>query len=172
MTRSARRVLVCAYFALVSAAGCGSDDVDLTGVYRVDADVGSMPCGADQPVMTPPPYLKFEQQEIFGTKYFAMLECSDEAATNCSGGGLFGDSFAEPIDGGWRGVVSSASGTTSCYYSFLEQTAKVDGMKLVVESNEYSEMTADATNCTAEEAEKRGKTMPCTTHERIDATKL
>lgn len=170
MTRSALRVLYC----VLALGACDPDEVDLTGVYRVDSDVGSMPCGADQPLPMPPPYLKFESAEIFGAKYFQMLTCSDEAATNCSGGGLFGDSFAEPIDNGWRGSLSSASssGTMTCTLAFIEQTAIVDGMKIVVETNVYSEDTADTTNCTAEQADMRGKKMPCSEHEQIDATKL
>jgi hypothetical protein len=101
-----------------------------------------------------------------------MLTCSDEAGTNCSGGGLFGDSFPEPIDGGWRGILSSASGTTTCSLSFTEQTAILTGTKLVVDIATHGEDTSSTSSCTAEEAEKRGKAMPCTEHERIDATKL
>ena len=159
--------------AAVVLIACGEDEVDLTGVYRVDRDVASMPCGSDQPVMMPPPYLKFTKGEIFGSPYFAMEECADEAATNCSGGGLFGDSFAEPIDGGWRGILSSASGTTSCTLGYSISTAKLAGKALTVERTEHSEMTTGgADQCTAEEAERRGEDMPCTEHELIDATKL
>lgn len=159
--------------AAVALAACGSDEVDLAGVYRVDTQVGSSPCGADQPLPLRPPFLKLTKAEIFGAPYFAMETCMDEAATSCSGGGLFGDSFAEPIDGGWRGVISSASGTSTCLLAYTEQTALLSGVSLVVESNVYSEdATVSADGCTAEEAEKRGTTMPCTEHERIEATKL
>jgi hypothetical protein len=157
--------------AAVVLAACGTDEVDLTGIYRVDADVGSMPCGADTPVAMPPPYLKFAKGEIFGSEYFAMLTCSDEAGTNCTGGGLFGDSFPEPIDGGWRGVVTAASGTTTCFLTYIEQTAKLSGVKLVVDIATHGEEGSPSA-CTTEEADRRGKDMPCTEHERIDATQL
>jgi hypothetical protein len=159
--------------AVILLAACGPDEVDLTGMYRVDADVGSMPCGTDQPVMMPPPYLKFAKGEFLGAEYFAMLTCSDEAGTNCSGGGLFGDSFPEPIDGGWRGILSSASGTSTCVLAYTDQTA-ILGLngKLVVDVATHGEEASTSTSCTAEEAEKRGKAMPCLEHERIDATRL
>jgi len=159
------------FAALLVVAACGTDEIDLTGIYRVDADVGSMPCGADTPLAMPPPYLKFAKGEIFGAEYFAMLTCSDEAGTNCSGGGLFGDSFPEPIDGGWRGVISSASGTTTCSLLFIEQIAKLSDVALVVDIATHGEEGSPSA-CTAEEAERRGKDMPCIEHERIDATKL
>jgi hypothetical protein len=160
-------------FAVLLVAACGTDDVDLTGVYHVDADVSAMPCGADQPLPMPSPFLKFVKNDFIGTEYFSMERCSDMAATNCSGGGLFGDSFAEPIDGGWRGILSSASGTTTCLYAYTEMTAKLSNRALVVDSETHSEEAmVDASACTAEEAEKRGKKMPCTEHERIDATRL
>jgi hypothetical protein len=44
---------------VVLVAACGPDEVDLTGMYRVDTNVGSRPCGADQPLMMQPPYVKF-----------------------------------------------------------------------------------------------------------------
>ena len=163
------RLLVAAL--LLQLGACGEDDVDLTGVYRVDSDVGSAPCGSDQALPMPPPYLKFTKAEIFGAPYFAMETCSDEAATNCSGGGLFGDSFAEPIDGGWRGVLSAASGTTTCTLTYRISIAKLSGVKLTVEHTEHGEDTTTG-ECTAEQAEMRGEDMPCTEHEKIDATKL
>jgi len=156
----------------VLLAACGTDEVDLTGVYRVDADVGASPCGADQPLAMPPPFLKFAKEEFIGTEYYSMQTCSDQAATNCSGGGLFGDSFAEPIDGGWRGVVTASSGdTTMCILSYTNQTAKLTGTMLVVDSETHSEDTM-GTECSPEEAERRNTKMPCIDHERIDATRL
>ncbi|HEY5923843.1 MAG TPA: hypothetical protein VIV11_19315 [Kofleriaceae bacterium] len=156
---------------IVLLAACGPDEIDLTGIYRVDADVASMPCGADQPVAMPPPYLKFAKGAFLGAEYFSMLTCSDEAGTNCTGGGLFGDSFAEPIDGGWRGVIYSASGTMTCLLAYTEQTAILDGAHMVVDTTTYSEEDPTA-ECTAEEAERRNTQMPCTEHEQIDATRL
>jgi hypothetical protein len=161
----------CALAALVLLAAC-SDDVDLTGVYRVDTNVASSPCGADQPVMTPPAFLKFQKEAFITEEYFSMLTCTDAAGMDCTGGGLFGDSFPEPIDGGWRGVVYSAIGTApSCFLAYTEQTAKLSGVKLVVDISSYGEQVSDEALCTTDEAEKRGMKMPCTDHERLDATR-
>ncbi len=157
--------------ALALAAAC-SDDVDLTGVYRVDADVASSPCGTDQPIMMPPAYLRLAKDELLGNEYFSLQTCSDAAGTDCAGGGLFGTSFHEPIDGGWRGVMYSASGTTAtCDLSYTEHTAVLTSAMLVVDITTYSEQTSDVA-CTVDEAEARGTTMPCSDHERIDATRL
>jgi hypothetical protein len=161
-----------AFSILVLLAACGSDDVDLTGVYRVDTNVASSPCGADQAVMTPPAFLKFAKEEFLGAEYFSMQTCTDAAGADCTGGGLFGYSFPEPIDGGWRGVVTASSGTTTCLLSYTEETALLTGTKLVVEITNYSEETAPGAACTTDEAEKRGTSMPCTDHEQFDATKL
>jgi hypothetical protein len=166
------RAFAVALSGVLGLGACGTDEVDLSGVYRVDTEVGSSPCGADMPIPLRPPFLKFTKGEIFGTPYFSMETCVDEAATSCTGGGLFGDSFAEPIDGGWLGVLSAASGTTSCTLAYTEMTAKLSGAMLVVETYEHSEEITASGNCTAEEAERRGKAMPCSRHERIDATKL
>ena len=161
--------------ALIAAllAACGSDAVDLTGVYRVDSDVASMPCGTDAPVMTPPVALKFAKSNFFGTDYFSYSECDDIAGTMCNGGGLFDNSFSEPVDGGWRGVVtSSGGGGTTCTISYAEQTATLSGIQLVIEVKRYSE---DVDNtpalCSTDEAQRRNTSMPCAAHERIDATK-
>ena len=143
-------------------AACGPDEVDLTGVYRVDAHVASSPCGADQPVTGGPAYLKFRKDEFFGAEIFAYEECTDEAATDCqSAGGLF-DGFAEPIDGGWRNFVSYSSNSgLNCSLGVTDGTALLSGTQLVIESNEYRESLEIAEDqCTADEAEKRGTDMP------------
>ncbi|HEY5951546.1 MAG TPA: hypothetical protein VIV40_38900 [Kofleriaceae bacterium] len=163
---------VAALVAIGLCGACGTDDVDLTGMYAVDGDVGSMPCGTDQPLPMPPAYVKFQQETIFGSDYYAMLTCVDAAGTNCEGGGLFGDSFTEPIDGGWRGIITTSSGTTTCLLSYTELTAKLASSKLVVETNQHSEEVTDGSPCTTDEAQKRNTAMPCTEHERLDATRL
>ena len=162
-----------AALALMLAA-CGVDEVDLTGLYRVDADVSSTnSCDNDQPVTNPPIALKFSQGNLFGSEYFYYDECGDLAGANCSGSGLFGTSFAEPIDGGWRGTVTASGGTApNCVISYTDQTAILHGTLMIVEISTYSEGVTTDAECAPEEAEKRGKKMPCTAHERIEATKL
>lgn len=169
MTRGAAAGLLC-----ILLAACGPDEVDLTGMYRVDADLSSAPCGMDQPVATPPVALKFARSDYQGTSYFSYQECTDLAGTSCSGLGLFDAAFSEPIDGGWKGVITSASGGgTSCTISYIEQTAVLHGTLLVVESNNYSaQVDNTATLCTPDEADRRNTTMPCSEHARIEATRL
>jgi hypothetical protein len=161
-------------WALVLAlAGCSSD-VDLTGMYQVTADVSSSPCGADAPVAARPSYLKFSSSEAFGTKVVTYAVCTDATGAMCdSSGGLFGG-FSEPIDNGWRGIESydSFSGTL-CDLGYNERTAILTGKMLVIEQSEYVDMPSlDEAHCTTDEAEKRGTSMPCMMHERIEATKL
>jgi hypothetical protein len=159
--------------ALVVLAACSSQ-ADLGGVYMVTSDVSSSPCGNDAPVTAPPVYLHFTQGDFFGSKIWTYEICSDAAAAMCdSGTGLFGG-FSEPIDNGWKGVESSDSySDPNCYLGYSERTAILTGKMMVVESSDYSDMPAlDMASCTTTEAEKRGTTMPCMMHERIEATKL
>jgi hypothetical protein len=154
-------------------AGCSSN-VDLTGMYQVTADVASSPCGADAPVAAMPSYLKFSTSEAFGAKIVSYETCGDAAGTMCeSAGGIFGG-FSEPIDDGWRGIESydSFSGST-CSLGYTERTAILKGTMLVIEESQYIDSPMlDEAHCTPDEAEKRGTTMPCEMHERIEATRL
>jgi len=163
--------------ALLIVAACGTDDADLTGNYRVDTAVESEPCGADAPQADPPMFLRFTEDEFFGARFFSMEVCTDAAGTVCTGGGLFGDSFSEPIDDGWRGIVtSSGSGGESdptCTLFYSSSSALLVNRKLTVESTEYSE-TVDNTEalCTTDEAQKRNLSMPCIRHEKLEASQL
>ncbi len=161
----------------VVVTACGSDDVDLTGIYRVDVAVESEPCGTDAPQNMPPAYLKLTKDSFFGADYFSMERCADAAGTDCSGGGLFGDSFSEPIDNGWRGITTaSSSGGSSdptCSLSYTRGEAVLVGPKLTVDTNEYgTEVDNTEALCTSDEAERRNDSMPCVRHEKLEATKL
>ena len=159
--------------ALVLLAGCSSD-TDLSGVYRVDLDVDSMPCGNDQPAAMSPAYIKFNKVDFFGQTTFSFQTCDDAAGTNCMSGGLFFGFFSEPIDNGWRGeVTTSSGGGTSCALSYQNDTAILTGAKVVVEHNNYGDiLTLPDAQCTTDEAGKRGTSMTCKEHERIEATKM
>ena len=154
--------------------GCASPGpVDLTGMYRVDSDVGSMPCGADQPIVPAPAYLKFAKMSFLGADFFQYDKCPDASGTNCtSGGGLFGGGFSEPIDNGWRDQTTISSFGGSCTLSYENGTAILTGTKLVIERSTYSDAPAlTQAQCTTDEARKRGMTMPCSNHAHIEATK-
>jgi hypothetical protein len=166
-----------AWLTAVLLAACGSDEVDLTGTYRVDTAVESEPCGADAPQDMPPAFLKLTKDSFFGSDYFSMERCADEAGTDCSGGGLFGDSFSEPIDNGWRGVTSqSSSGGSSdptCSLRYTRAEAVLVGQKFTVDSHEYgTEVDNTEALCTSDEAGRRNDSMPCVRHEKLEATKL
>lgn len=158
---------------VVAVTAC-NDDVDLTGIYKVEADVSSAPCGTDAPLMNPPAAIKFAKGEFFGAEYFSYQTCTDVAGTMCSPMGLLDAGFSEPIDGGWRGIVTSAGagGGTTCTISYTEQTAVLHGSLLVIEINSYAD-TVDNTPalCSPDEADRRNTTMPCAMHQRIEATK-
>lgn len=158
---------------VVVMAACSSD-TDLGGVYMVTTDVSSSPCGADMPVTMPPVYVHFVQSDFFGSKIWTFENCTDAAATTCdSNGGVFGG-FSVPVDNGWKGEESSDSFSgTSCFLGYSVRTAILTGKMMVIDSNDYSDTPAlDQAHCTTDEAEKRGATMPCMMHERIEATKL
>jgi hypothetical protein len=161
------------WLLVLALAGCGSDDVDLSGMYQVTADVASAPCGADQPVMMPPAYIKFESSEFFGAKLFSYSSCTDAAGTMCDEFGGLSGSFSEPIDHGWRGIESSYSYGGICTLGYGQRTAILSGSMLVIEDSRYSDSPdLDEAHCTTDEAEKRGTTMPCEMHEHVEATKL
>ena len=161
-------------FLVLAACGGGSGGIDLTGMYRVDVAIGSKPCGTDQPLTTIAPFLKFAKDEFLGQDFFKYDGCQDAAGTDCgSTGGLF-SGFFEPIDDGWKGVVTSSSGAGgSCSLSYFEQTAVLKNMILVIDGSQFEDTVQlpDA-QCEPEEAEKRNKDMPCVEHERIEATPL
>ena len=153
--------------------GCGTDDVDLSGVYSVTVDVASAPCGNDAAVAMGPAYLHFFKADLFGQTVFQYDECKDLAATDCfASGGLF-ESLAEPIDDGWRGRLSSSSATTTrCLMTYVEETAIANGSHLTVDKARYEyDGDVPAAGCTTEEAEKRGTTMDCKSHSRREGEK-
>jgi hypothetical protein len=159
---------------LVIAACGGSSSTDLTGMYRVDVAVSSMPCGNDAPIAMPPAFLKFAKDEFLGQSYFKYDECKDEAGTDCpNSGGLF-TGFFEPISNGWKGVVTSSSGAGGmCSLTYFEQTAVLKDLTLVVDASSFSDdVSLPDDQCEPEEAEKRGTDMPCEEHTRFEATKL
>ena len=159
---------------LVLVMAACSSDTDLGGTYMVTADVSSSPCGTDAPVTPSPAYLSFTKSDAFGATIWSYEICSDAAATSCdSNSGIFGG-FSEPSDNGWKGVETGDSFSgTECYLFYSHRTAILTGKMLVIDSNDYTDMPAlDEAHCTTDEAEKRGATMPCMMHERIEATKL
>jgi hypothetical protein len=158
--------------ALVVLVACGTEEIDLTGVYEVDSAVGSEPCGADAAIAYDA-FVKFERTDVLGVEAFVYAGCTDETAAICDG--KFG-AFAEPIDGGWLGVVtaSAGGGVADCVLGYTEQRATLSGRTLVIELSFYTERIPGLTagECHPDEAGRRNTSMPCVEHERVDATRL
>ena len=151
---------------------CATDHVDLSGSYKVDLHVGSMPCGADTAIVGTP-YLRFRKEELFGQPYFVFDSCNDANGIDCPTMGSLFDGFEEPLANGWHGLLSSSSASGGmCALGYQTRTAILTGAALVIESSKYSDHVAlpDA-SCTTKEAEKRGTSMPCDAHERYETTK-
>lgn len=158
-------------------AACGTDSVDLTGVYRVESAVGSETCGVDEAIEFAP-FVRFTEQEIFGQPFFAYDGCTDDTATQCSAiGGLLGG-FFEPIDGGWLGRSSFSSGGgegSICSLGVSRQTAILEGGALTIETTNHQDDVDEGLSvedCSPEEAERRETEMPCTGHTLVQATRL
>jgi hypothetical protein len=153
---------------------CGSDPVDLTGVYRVDTALGSEPCGSDGAIQYPM-FLRFERGAIFGQTVYQLSGCGDEQGQVCTPmGGLF-ETFAEPIDDGWRGETIYTDGdATTCVLGFNRKTAILRGAALDLEESAFEELAPELVGaaCTPAEAEQRNTAMPCVEHTVVTATKL
>jgi hypothetical protein len=119
------------------------------------------------------PFVSVVKETREGIEFFTYSLCMEEAATTCTGGGI-AYAFSEPIDGGWRGIITGTAGfDTNCTITYTEQTALLDGTALVVETKQHAETVGAASGvCTIAEAEKRNTAMPCVRHERIDGVRL
>ena len=171
--------------ALLAVAACSSD-IDLGGVYSVDSDVSSEPCGIDMAVTPSPAFIKFEQTEFFGQTSWKFEDCSDGGGTMCSGdgSGLFGGTtltndglftgLTTPVSNGWTGTeYSSQFSGTMCTLGYTTNSATVSGPKLTVDVLDYK-ATVMSTNaeCTVDVAKQRNSAMPCVAHGHIAGTKL
>jgi hypothetical protein len=154
-------IILCAALA----GGC-SDDVDISGLYQTSYHTQNTgDCATEGPAITDdPPYFLIELSNFLGQEFYTFSECSSASETDCTGFGIFGQSFTEPIDGGWRGEMSLASYSgDQCYLTFAHgQAILADDGTLRIEWRSYSEQaTLSDDDCTAEEAGDRGDDMPC-----------
>lgn len=117
----------------------------------------------------PPATLELIPDDVFG---FVYARCTDDAATACDSPNPYTDSFPEPIDGGWRGISTTAGGATTCSLIYTAQTATLRGNRLVIEIETHrDDVPAETVSCSPDEAERRGISMPCIEHERLEATR-
>jgi hypothetical protein len=163
--------------ALIVCSGCVNPTpvVNLAGTYRVDRDVGSAPCGMNAPDPNAPAFVIFRKMDLEGgSPYFTFDGCADPEGTNCPIMGSVFMAFAEPIRGGWRGRLSTATpGGGTCVLVLLDETAVLHGNQLVIETHTYRDQVqlSDA-DCQPGEAESRGSQLPCIEQSEIDATKI
>ncbi len=68
---------------LCVVAACGTDSVDLSGVYRVESAVGSVTCETDAAIEFAA-FVRFTEQELLGQPFYAYDGCTDDPATVCS----------------------------------------------------------------------------------------
>ena len=149
---------------LAAMSGCGSD-ADLTGVYLMTSHTENLSdCTVEGAAVDEPTYFALEKEDLFGQEYFSYSECTSAELTSCSGGGLFGLIFSIAIDNGWRGEVSMSSGSGDpCHLSYGEHSAVFqDDDSLRIEARVWGEeVTVSEADCHYDEAEDRGKDMPC-----------
>ncbi len=161
-------------FVALSLGACSSE-VDLSGVYAVErhAADGQGCTNAIDVTDSPGAYVRFREQDLFGTKYYEWDWCSDAAGNDCpeySGYTLYG----EPIDGGWESAISLSSyaGDLCTVYS-IRSTAVLDGDRLVIETrNHTGTFTTTSAGCDPELADDNADAMSCVQLEVIEAVAL
>lgn len=159
--------------AIGLAIGCGNSEVDLTGIYEVTYHTyGEADCEAEGAPATEPPYYRLQRETFFGVDVFTYSTCDGPTEDSCadSGGILFGLSFQQPVEGGWIGEVSAASGAGDpCFlvYSTSSALLEEDGQVRIVARSWAEELVLPEEQCKYELAEMRGSAMPCASHEVI-----
>lgn len=163
-----KTVLVCGAVAGL-LVGCG-DDPDLSGLYEVTYHTYSADnCSVEGDAVDTPPYFRMEKDEFFGVDIFSFSGCDSATDTECNTSPMLLTTFTQPTDNGWRGVVSFSSWAGSdCSLGYVEGSAVLEGDGVRIETRRWSEQTQLPEGaCTTDEAEKRGKDMPCDGYEVI-----
>jgi hypothetical protein len=153
----------------VTACGGGTD---LVGTYSVTHHTeNTTSCTAEGEAQTDVAFFRFAEEDFFGQDFLQLSLCGDATEASCSSAGLY--LFAEDIDNGSRARFSSSSGGGDfgdCYLSFgladavrTEDSVRVDMWK-------YSEEVPGLTEeqCSTDEAESRGDSMPCESYEVVE----
>jgi len=148
--------------ALVAAllAGCGVDHPDPVGRYRVVEDVGSS-CAVDQPVMMPLAYLDVGE----GSPGLTLSVC---ATADLCGEPI---QLGTEISDGWsgdRGAAQTYENGRICELGYRLYEARFSGSTLVLDLTAYG-TARGVGSCTPDDAIALGTSMPCTSHERVDA---
>jgi hypothetical protein len=154
----------------VALTACGGG-VDLSGMWQVTAHtLNDTACDMPGPAVADPPYIRFEEGNLFGVKYFQYGDCTDATEASCDGGGgLFGLLYSEEIDNGWQAQIYVASGQPgNCFLSSTLSTALVEEGVLSIETRS-SEMDNVDTPCA--DADEAKREMPCVQLEMLSGVR-
>lgn len=150
------------------SAGC-TDEVDISGMYETTYHTRNTgDCDTEGPAVTDdPPYFQIEAAELFGQEYYTFRECSSSSADDCTGFGFFGQSFTEPIDGGWRGEMTlSAYSGDICTLTYAHGQAVLVADTLEVEWRSYSgQVTLGEDDCLDADAAERQDELGCESYD-------
>jgi hypothetical protein len=153
-------------------AACGSD-VAIEGMYQTTYETSNPQGCTEGPMMIQKPFFQIKKNEFLGQTVYTFEFCDSMDATTCTGA-LAGAVLSQSIDNGWRGVVSIASGSAgNCTLEYIVSSAVLTGSKLHAELKQYSDqvMLTDA-QCTADEAGKRGTSLPCKSFDVVEGTRV
>jgi hypothetical protein len=155
---------------LVAACGGGTD---LEGTWSVTYHTqNDASCVDEGPAQTDVAFIRFAKQDFFGQKYLQLSMCGDATEGSCSSAGLY--LFAEEIDSGYRAQYSSSSGggDFDCSLGWGEATAVRTDDTIRVDLWAYADTVTGLTQeqCSTDEAESRGDSMPCANYEVVEGT--
>ena len=174
MDRSVSPVFLCAALAALATACGGSDEVDLSGAYAVEAHLAD-PEGCENAIAvenSPGLSIRFIEQDLLGQTYYEWNWCADAEGGACeeySGFSLYG----EPVDGGWESRISLSSFGGDCMVAMIRSTATLDGDQMLVETRSYSgTFETDAAGCQPDLADSREDELACVQLEVIEAAAL
>ena len=165
---------------IVSMVGaCGSDDSELealAGIYQTTKHtLNDEDCQAEGPDLTDMPYFQLVLEDLLGTKYLAFGSCESADSSTCSGAGLF-DAWIKR-DGEIQHEVQMTSGGGEygpCSLSLKHGTLTQAGDSVGMQIRSYHETDDTLTDeeCDLDEVEARGTSMPCSSYEIIEGTRV
>lgn|GEM_PF-3402543 len=156
--------------AIVALLGGCSDDPDLSGLYEVTYHTFSADnCDVEGDAVDTPLYFRMDKDKFFGVDIFTFSGCDSATDPDCNSPAMLVSSFTQPIDNGWKGVVSYTSWSgTDCSLGYVEGTAVLEEGGIRIETRRWADQVQLPEGaCTTDEAESRGKQMPCDGYEVI-----
>src|SRR5262249_8690841 len=143
-------------------AACGSD-VDISGVYNTTYETSNPQGCTEGPMMIRKPFFQAKKQEILGQSLFTVSFCDTMDTGTCSTS-LGGAVLPQRPDDGYTGRVGIAGGGPTSTLGYIRAAAPLPGGKLRVEVKIYGgDVPLTADQCTTQEAESRGTSLPCKT---------